>query len=195
MSFGFPTSGIDGYKDLELALKHAAYRNVLLFAAASNSGGRLGRAYPAREHHVVCVHSTDTHGNPSTFSPTASRQVINLATVGEAVESAWPVHLCPQRDLKDQFKARKSGTSFATPIMVGIASMLMLYARLYLSESAPALKKQQVMENLLRRVAQKGHEEGKRGEYYFVDISLYNDSLFGKPKALINATILDILNS
>ncbi|KAH7025646.1 uncharacterized protein B0I36DRAFT_293233 [Microdochium trichocladiopsis] len=192
MSFGFPSRDIEGYSELERALKQAAYEDVLVFAAASNSGGRLGRAFPARERNVICVHSTDNLGNPSPFSPTA--QGISLATVGEAVKAAWPSHLCPADAVEDT--THKSGTSFATPIMVGIAATLMLYARLNLSSvQAAALKQQQQMENLLCRVATKTPGAPLRGGYHFVDMSLYGDSLFGKEKAYIDATIEDVLRS
>lgn len=202
MSFGFPTRMIDGYDELEHAIKHAYYRDVLLFAAASNSGGQLGRAFPAREANVICVHSTDARGNRSPFSPTAVPQDVNLATVGEAVSSAWPMHLCSgdghaagDEGEDGIFSAVKSGTSYATPVMAGIAAFLLLYARLRLPASASLLKIRSRMIMLLQRIAQKGQGGGLRDGYYFVDVSLYADSLFGKDKALIDQTIKDILNS
>lgn len=202
MSFGFPTCQIDGYEELEQAVEHAYYRDVLLFAAASNNGGQRGRAYPAREANVICVHSTDARGNRSPFSPTAVPQDVNLATVGEGVISAWPMHLCSsdERGEADEgedgmYSTVKSGTSYATPIMVGIAAFLLLYARLSLPESAKLLKKRRRMIMTLQRIAQKGQGGGLRDGYYFVDVSLYADSLFGKDKALIDQTIKDILNN
>lgn len=202
MSFGFPTCQIDGYEELEHAIKHAYYRDVLLFAAASNSGGQLGRAYPAREANVICVHSTDTRGNRSPFSPTAVPQDVNLATVGEGVSSAWPMHLCGGDDRGEaedgedsMYSTVKSGTSYATPIMAGIAAFLLLYARLNLPDSANLLKTRSRMIMLLQRIAQKGQGGGLRDGYYFVDVSLYADNLFGKDKALIDQTIKDILNN
>lgn len=194
ISFGFPTRAIDGYYELEHAIKHAHYRDVLLFAAASNNGGQLGRAYPAREPNVVCVHSTDVHGNRSPFSPTAAPEDVNLATVGEAVESAWPVHLCCGDEHAAYYTA-KSGTSYATPIMAGIAAFLLLYARLNLPDRAHLLRSRSRMMALLQRIAQKGQGGGPRDGYHFVDVSLYNDSLFGKSKVYIDQTIGDILNS
>ncbi|KAJ0108959.1 Intracellular serine protease [Diaporthe amygdali] len=202
MSFGFPTRAIDGYDKLELAIKYACYRDVLLFAAASNSGGQRGRAYPAREANVVCVHSTDARGNRSPFSPTASPQDVNLATVGEAVNSAWPVDLCignrhatSEEGEDAMYSMDKSGTSYATPIMVGIAAFLLLYVRLSLPDSAHMLKSRSRMVALLQRIAQKGQGSGLRDGYYFVDVSLHTDSLFGKDKAFLDRTIEDILNN
>ncbi len=202
MSFGFPTRAIDGYDELEHAIKHAHYRDVLLFAAASNSGGQLGRAYPAREANVVCVHSTDAHGNRSHFSPTAAPEDVNLATVGEAIKSAWPLHLCGGEEHtalgdgeESAYYTAKSGTSYATPVMAGIAAFLLLYARLNLPDRAHLLKSRSRMIALLQRIAQKGQGGGQRDGYHFVDVSLYNDSLFGKGKVYIDQIIGDILNS
>ncbi|RFU35462.1 hypothetical protein B7463_g889, partial [Scytalidium lignicola] len=204
MSFGFPTCSIDGYSELESALKNAYANDVLLFAAASNNGGQLGRAYPAREPTVICVHSTDANGNRSSFSPTAAGGDINLATVGEAVESAWPVHLCDNDDAANMtmnpnptlsYVRRKSGTSYATPIAAAIAAFLLLYVRIHLPDKADRLKSQRRMRAVLRRVAEKGEGFKPRDGYYFIDLSLYMDSLFGKEKAFIDLTVGDILSS
>ncbi|KAI1658708.1 pfs domain-containing protein [Daldinia decipiens] len=194
MSFGFPTCDIEGYDELELAIMNAYSKHVLLFAAASNSGGQRGRAYPAREQNVICINSTDANGNRSGFSPTAVPDDINLATVGEAVESAWPVHLCDDVSNPSCIKY-KSGTSYSTPIAAGIAAFLLQYARLHLPEKADALKRQKRMEAVLRRVAEKGPSHKTRDEYHFIDLSLYADSLFGKDKRFIDLTIGDLLVS
>ncbi len=194
MSFGFPSRAVEGYDKLAQAIKHAHYRDVLLFAAASNSGGQLGRAFPAREGEVVCVHSTDALGNRSSFSPTAVPEDVNLATVGEAVESAWPMHLCDADEGTVEYTACKSGTSYATPIMAGIAAFLLLYARLHLPESAHLLKGRRHMVALLQRIAQKGQGTGLRDGYYYVDLSLFEDHLFGKDKLYIDQVIRDVLH-
>ena len=140
MSFGFSTSYMLEYDELEAALKEAAHYDVLLFAAASNSGGREGRAFLACEESVICVYCTDTYGNPSDFSSTAVTNGYNLATVGEGVASAWPATLCDGEEVTEvdgYTSVTKLGTSFATPIMVGIAAMLVAYVRLHL----PGLKR------------------------------------------------------
>lgn len=193
MSFGFPTCNMDEYHELEDALANAHAKRVLLFAAASNSGGKLGRAYPARDQNVIAIHATDTYGNRSTFSPTALSHDINLATVGEAIESAWPVYLSDNSSSKAL--RCKSGTSFATAITAGIAAFLLLYAKIHLPDTADALKSRRRMQALLKRVAEKEVGQTARDGYYFIDLSLYSDSLFGKSKEFIDETIRDVLNT
>ena len=63
MSFGWPSDDFEGYSELQHAIDRAYGKKVLMFAAAANSGGRRGRAYPASSSHVVCVHSIDTDYN------------------------------------------------------------------------------------------------------------------------------------
>ncbi|KAI0379221.1 pfs domain-containing protein [Hypomontagnella monticulosa] len=194
MSFGFPTCEVNGFNELERAIMNAYSKHVLLFAAASNSGGQRGRAYPARDPNVICINSTDTNGNRSGFSPTAVLDDINLATVGEAVESAWPVHLCDDHLSRSCVKY-KSGTSYATPIAAGIAAFLLQYVRLHLPEKADILKRQKRMKDVLQRIAEKGLSYKARDGYRFIDVSLYPDSLFSKDKGFIDNTIEDLLVS
>ncbi|OCK74584.1 subtilisin-like protein [Lepidopterella palustris CBS 459.81] len=195
MSFGFPTCDVDGYDELERAIENAHSKHVLMFAAASNSGANLNRAYPARDQHVICIHSTDANGNRSSFSPTAITDDTNIATVGQAVESAWPVHLCDEKT-NPTFVKYKSGTSYATPIAAGIAAFLLQYAKLHLREDQlEKLKRQSGMKAVLRKIAQKSQESKLRDDYYYVALSLYSDNLFGKTEGFIKETIIDILKN
>ncbi|KAI1757959.1 pfs domain-containing protein [Xylaria castorea] len=193
MSFGFPTCDVEDYIELERALTNAYANKVLLFAAASNNGGRLGRSFPAREPTVIAVHATDANGNRSPFSPTATDDDISIATVGEAVESAWPVHLCDEGGTDQTCVKYKSGTSYATPIAAGIAAFLLLYARINIPTKADALKSHQRMKAVLRKVAEKGINHTRRDGYHFIDLSLHTDSLFGKEKEHIDLIMTDLL--
>ena len=187
MSFGF-TERVDGYQELEEAIQNAHHSRVLLFAAASNSGANLDRAYPARHEEVICVHSTDANGNSSAFNP---NPIVgdNWATIGEAVESAWPTNL---RHVKsaNSYTALKSGTSFATPIAASIAGFLLQYARLYLPEKwADMLRQSSSMKAVLRRISK------RRGEYDYIFLSRYTDNnLFGKHEEHIRSEIVDTIN-
>ncbi|KAI1427237.1 pfs domain-containing protein [Xylaria sp. FL1777] len=194
MSFGFPDCNIEDYFLLKRALLNAYANRVLLFAAASNNGGRLGLSYPAREKVVIAVHATDPNGNRSGFSPTATDDRITLATIGEGVESAWPAYLC-EESTNPTFVKIKSGTSYATPIAAGIAAFLLLYVKVHLPEKASALKSSERMEAMLKRIAEKGEMYKPRDGYHFIDLSLYNDSLFGKEKGYIDHIIRDLLSA
>ncbi|OTA01477.1 hypothetical protein A9Z42_0018300 [Trichoderma parareesei] len=176
LSFGWPSIDFDGYDALDDAIAKADANKVLLFAAASNSGGRLPRAYPASSSHVICVHSTDTMGNASNFSPTAQPYSLNLATVA----------------LK-KYVSSRSGTSYATPIMAGIAAFLLQYARLHLPEQASRLQKKENMEALLRRCAERGSNYTPRDNYFYVALSLDRQTLFGRDLDKINDEILKAL--
>ncbi|KAM0259351.1 hypothetical protein ACHAQJ_003383 [Trichoderma viride] len=194
LSFGWPSTDFEGYDDLEDAIDRAYGKKILIFAAASNSGGRLGRAYPASSSQVICVHSTNTLGTPSDFSPTAEPDNLNFATVGESIESAWPMLLCHDLATPQRYVKSRSGTSYATPIMAGIAAFLLQYARLHLPERASsALKRKEKMEALLKRCAERGPNYAPRGKYYYVELSLHRHNLFGREIDRISDEILETL--
>ncbi|CAI6097458.1 unnamed protein product [Clonostachys chloroleuca] len=192
MSFGYPTNQMEGYDQLEDAILYAHSKGVLLFAAASNSGANLDRAYPARNPHVICVHSTDSNGNRSKFSPTPLAQDSNLATIGEAVESAWPTKLC---NIKTNSRCVqwKSGTSFATPILVGIAAFILQYARIHLPDKAYVLNRQEKMKSVLLKISDKTQQSIARDGYSYIALNLFADNLFGKSKVFIDETIGELL--
>jgi subtilisin family serine protease len=183
---------MDGYDELERALLHAHSNHVLLFAAASNTGANLDRAYPVRDPHVICVHSTDADGNRSRFSRTALHRDANLATVGAAVRSNWPVRLCDTTTNPTCAQVR-SGTSYATPIMVGIAAFLLQYARLHLADKADLLKRKDKMEKVLLKISDKTQSSINRDDYSYVVLNLDSDNLFGRDKAFVDATLGELL--
>jgi subtilisin family serine protease len=192
MSFGYPTNQIDGYQELERAILYAHSKHVLMFAAASNSGANQDRAYPARDAHVICVHSTDSNGNRSKFSPTALRHDANIATIGEAVQSSWPVGKC-DLVLNPDCVQCKSGTSYATPIAVGIAAFLLQYTRIHMPDIASMLKRQEKMTAVFLKIAEKTQSSRSRDDYSYVALSLFSDNLFGKDKKLIDITLEELL--
>lgn len=195
MSFGWPSSDFEGYRDVEAAIDRAYCKKVLMFAAAANSGGRLGRAYPASSSQVICVHSTNTYGGASNFSPTAEPNAINIATVGEWIQSAWPMLLYRDRSNPKCVESR-SGTSYATPIIAGIAAFLLQYARLHLPDfAALALKRKERMEALLRRCAERGPNYKPRDGYFYVELSLNSHNLFGEELERVNYEIQKTLKT
>jgi hypothetical protein len=99
-------------------------KGILIFAAASNEGANRTIAWPARRKGVFCIHSTDSFGNPSDFTPTNNWNPYSFGLIGENVESHWPEHL-GQNTL-----VRKSGTSIATPIAAGVAAIVIGFSKM-----------------------------------------------------------------
>ncbi|KAI5918061.1 hypothetical protein F4810DRAFT_715850 [Camillea tinctor] len=86
-------------------------------AAAGNNGGNDGVSWPAGLVDVIPIFSTDGYGNASTFSP-EDRTRRCIATLGEGVPSCdW--------DAKSNELIYRNGTSFATPIAVAIAAIIL----------------------------------------------------------------------
>jgi hypothetical protein len=117
LSFGFPAfhPRLQPIKD---ALLEARHNNVLLFAAAGNEGGNEGIFWPAKLFDVICIDAADSFGNPACFNPVdgAHRRIY---TLGEAVPS------CERDKNNNNEMVYRSGTSFATPIAVAIAAIVL----------------------------------------------------------------------
>ncbi|KAI9662763.1 MAG: hypothetical protein M1829_006158 [Trizodia sp. TS-e1964] len=122
MSFGFSPDA-PNLGTIRAAISAAYAKRVVMFAAARNSGGNTGIAYPANQDEVICINSTDGYGNKSLFNPTP-RLGRNLSILGQDIE-LMSGH--------DGETVCKSGTSFATPIAAGVAVLLLAYGREKLS--------------------------------------------------------------
>jgi hypothetical protein len=76
---------------------------------------------------------------------------LNLAIVGEAVQSYWPENLC-DASMTDQM-AVKSGTSYATPIAASLAAFLLLFVQRNLdADAVRKIKKFKYMKRAIRAV-------------------------------------------
>ncbi|KAF3926614.1 M-protease [Arthrobotrys entomopaga] len=119
LSFGF-----DNDHDLiDAAIDRAILKGKLIFAAASNGGGRKARTRPATNSGVVCIHACDGLGNRGDMSPNPQPNTYNFTTLGVGV----PSRLRKGLETKEVWK---SGTSFATPIAAGFAANIMEFANL-----------------------------------------------------------------
>ncbi|KAI1111129.1 hypothetical protein F5Y14DRAFT_328140 [Nemania sp. NC0429] len=123
LSFGYRK-----YKpQIEAAIKACVEASppILVFAAAANTGAREDRpSFPARMTGVFCVNSASGDGQPSTYNPPMGPRDDNLTFLGEAIPGAWPAVLgggAPSRTL--------SGTSFAVPVAVSIAALVLEFCR------------------------------------------------------------------
>ncbi|KAF3928375.1 hypothetical protein ABW21_db0206353 [Orbilia brochopaga] len=129
MSFAFEQVESD-IKDALYNAKSKTSKNVLMFAAASNNRALKAEpiGYPARAtDRVICVNSSTANDERSSFSPPGEPGLPNFSVVGEDVEAAWP---------PDKMRAM-SGTSSATPIVAGIAALLLDFAKKDIGQASP----------------------------------------------------------
>ncbi|KAH6974936.1 peptidase S8/S53 domain-containing protein, partial [Ilyonectria sp. MPI-CAGE-AT-0026] len=117
LSFGFPQFH-ERLRPILRAIRQARNNGVLLFAAAGNEGGNQGVFWPAKLPDAICINAADSYGNVAGFSPT-DRAARRIYTLGEAVPS------CELDVRNNNETVHRSGTSFATPIAVAIAAIVL----------------------------------------------------------------------
>ncbi|KAF2797775.1 subtilisin-like protein [Melanomma pulvis-pyrius CBS 109.77] len=130
LSFGFPQFH-ERLRPILTAIRAARENNVLVFAAAGNEGGNKGVFWPAKLYEtgdVICVNASDSDGNASGFNPTTAAGT-RICTLGEAVPSC-------ERDHQEK-TIHRSGTSFATPIAVSIAALVLGFVDNVLARDVP----------------------------------------------------------
>ena len=113
MSLGCP-SPVDEVRD---AIKYALSKKVICFVAAGNSGVTQQIFYPANYPETIGIGSIDENFNRSNFSNTGHN--LDFLAPGGQILSTVP----------DNWYAVMSGTSMATPFAVGVAALLLSYAR------------------------------------------------------------------
>lgn len=111
----------DDCDDLQLAIAAAYGSGALVVASAGNErDNRDPTEYPAQYPHVLTVGALDLGGAPAAFSSTG--RGLDLVAPGEAIPVALPSAL--DRDGTADGLTRQDGTSFAAPMVSGVASWL-----------------------------------------------------------------------
>jgi subtilisin family serine protease len=108
MSFG----GSQYSQILSEAIKKASDKNIMIFAAAGNTGSN-GIYYPAAFPHVVCVGSTDSNNTVAAFSNRGEQ--MNLVAPGVAVETLG----------MNNSNTYVDGTSASVQHAAGVAALLL----------------------------------------------------------------------
>jgi len=110
ISMSFGGNGSD--EILQEALNYASSNGILLVAAAGNDGSET-KNYPAAYDNVIAVAATNESDERASFSQFGAW--IDLAAPGTNILSTWP----------NDMLAYANGTSMSTPIVSGIAALLL----------------------------------------------------------------------
>lgn len=132
MSLGTVDTG-DPDEPLRVACREAINRNILIFAAAGNSGPYPGSIFsPACERHVFAVGSVNPEtGDISTFSGRGPTK--EGLTKPDAL--MYGEHIVVAGSSSDRATVPKSGTSFSSPFLAGFAIMCRQGASIMWGES------------------------------------------------------------
>lgn len=113
MSLGSPNP----VQEVRKAIQYAHSKGVICFVAAGNSGATKKVFYPADYPETIAIGSIDENFDRSSFSNTGEN--LDFMAPGGRVFSTIP----------DNWYAVLSGTSMATPFAVGVAALLLSYAK------------------------------------------------------------------
>ncbi|KAG9500788.1 hypothetical protein J7337_006468 [Fusarium musae] len=114
------SAGFRSYsKELDDAVTKAKAAGVLVIAAASNWQNTSTVAFPARHNlSTMCIYSTNTGNQSSSFNPEPRADTQNFAIIGEGFQ-----HPDQRRN------ERMSGTSMATAVAAGLAARIVDFSR------------------------------------------------------------------
>jgi hypothetical protein len=106
------------------AVRRATRKNVLVFCSTADIGLVYGKAWPADHHASISVSASDALGRPRP----QSRDHADLLVSGEDVMADGPNYI------KKQTKQSISGSSVATALAAGIASLVLCLTQLVFEE-------------------------------------------------------------
>ncbi|KAF5974784.1 hypothetical protein FCOIX_8085 [Fusarium coicis] len=114
------SAGFRNYsKELDEAVTKAKAAGVLVIAAASNWQNINTVAFPARHNlSTMCIYSTNTGNQSSSFNPEPRADTQNFAIIGEGFQH-------PDQTRNE----RMSGTSMATAVAAGLAARIADFSR------------------------------------------------------------------
>lgn len=146
--------------DIEDAIERHSSR-CLFFAAAGNKGRNQGRCFPATFKGVFCVHACDGNGEEKGISPLPVADADNFATLGVGVYCREPAMAGTDQSEKPPRRrphwehVHRSGTSYAAPVLAGIAANVLRVAELIGCErrTTTRLRKHSTMEKMLREMS------------------------------------------
>jgi hypothetical protein len=172
MSFGF-----DDYMDeVGNALEKARDAGIIVFAAMSNTGRHRRAAWPARTaENAIGIHSCGVMGkNPSDFTPDPIKDNHNFMVVGEAITAH-------QLTAKGGGFTTVDGTSFATPVAVSMAALILGFAnqaackKLEKPYNVGRLRSKWGMRNVLYEISKES------GDYSWIrPVLLWHQCFFGE---------------
>jgi major intracellular serine protease len=113
MSLGSPNP----VQEVRKAVQYALSKKVICFVAAGNSGVTKRVFFPADYPETIAIGSIDQNLNRSSFSNTGDN--LDFMAPGGRIFSTVP----------DNWYAILSGTSMATPFVVGVAALALSYSR------------------------------------------------------------------
>lgn len=110
ISLGAPRSDRRVTRQIDKALSDG----IVIIAAGGNSGARGGVMHPAKHKYVLSVGATNKEGLVTKFSSTEALGDIDIVAPGDLIRAAANGSQCRE----------VSGTSFAAPIVSGLAALL-----------------------------------------------------------------------
>lgn len=134
------------FKPLHEIIKYAYNQNIIIVAAAGNTGTRhYDVAFPARYPEVIGVAAYNENHKIADFS---SRGVnVRFAMPGVDIYSTW---------LDQQF-VKNTGTSFAAPILSGICALILAkHKKIGAKSKTPCETPQQMLEHLIKYAVKLG---------------------------------------